>query len=51
MSIKHLCLLENFREIVRLVFLLIFNAPVLEQVVHTYVTEFTGFMLQDFFNA
>ena len=48
MSIENLCLLENVSEIVGLVFLLIFNATVLEQVVHAYVTEFTGFMLQDF---
>ena len=50
MSIENLCLLENFSEIVGLVFLLIFNATVLEQVVQAYVTEFTGFMLHDFFN-
>ena len=50
MSIENLCLLENFGEIVGLVFLLTFNATVLEQVVHAYVIEFTGFMLQDVFN-
>ena len=43
MSIENLCLLENFSEIVGLVFLLILNATVLEQVAHAYVTEFIGF--------